>query len=57
MSRATLIRDAQAEYEEVSSWTCETCNTMTECEGPYCRACAAYWQDVRDGMFDHEYFE
>ena len=58
MSRHLLMRHAQAEAEEVRGWTCQTCSTMTDNEGPYCRYCASYWEDVRNGLFDepeHEY--
>lgn len=45
-------RQAEAEAEEVRSWTCQSCDTMVETEGEHCRACAAYWADVRSGLFE-----
>lgn len=56
--RALAIRQAEAEAAEVRSWTCETCDTMVEDEGPFCRSCAAYWRDLESeearsfGLFD-----
>ncbi len=52
MSRARDILEAESENDEVRSWTCETCNTMVEGDGPHCRSCASYWEDVRNGLFD-----
>lgn len=53
---AHLTRQADAEAAEVRSWTCATCDTMVETEGEHCRACAAYWSDVRNGLFDDDGF-
>ena len=55
MSRHLLMRQAEAETEEVRGWTCQTCNTMTEGDGPHCRSCASYWADVSDGLFEEIY--
>ena len=48
------IREAEDEYAEVRLWYCETCDAMIEdrVAGPYCKSCAAYWEDVRNGLFD-----
>lgn len=53
--RAALLRAAETEAAEVRSWTCATCDTMVETEGDHCRACASYWSDVDDGMYDDEW--
>jgi predicted adenine nucleotide alpha hydrolase (AANH) superfamily ATPase len=46
------LRAAEAEYDEVRSWTCLTCDTMVEEEGKHCRSCKQYWLDVESGVFE-----
>lgn len=52
MSKARDLIEAKAEMAEVRSWTCATCDTMVQTDGDHCTACAQYWQDVRNGVFD-----
>lgn len=52
---AEAKRIALEELDEVRSWKCESCDTLIETENSrYCRACAAYWEDVRNGLFEDE---
>lgn len=53
-SRPHRIRLAANENDAVRQWVCATCDSMTEPEqsGPHCWACASYWADVRNGLFD-----
>jgi hypothetical protein len=46
------VREAEIEAAEVRTWTCETCDTMTEPDERYCLHCKLYWEDVRNGLFD-----
>lgn len=54
--QARLLRPQ--EYAMIAAeefgWKCESCNKFTEegVEGRYCRYCAEYWEDVRNGLFD-----
>lgn len=48
------LQAAATEAAEVKAWTCKTCDVMVEAEGDYCRACAQYWQDVENGIFDDQ---
>lgn len=52
MAGKLKVRDAQAQADAERGWTCQTCDTMTEGDGPYCRSCASYWADVADGLWD-----
>lgn len=54
MSKVHDLNKAKAENAEVKSWTCKTCDTMVRAEGEYCDACAQYWRDVEDGIFDDQ---
>lgn len=57
MGKLSDLKDARAENAEARSWQCATCDTMVEAEGAHCRACAQYWQDCDDGMFDDDYLQ
>lgn len=54
MGRLSDLKDAIAENAEVRSWTCQTCDVMVQREGAYCDACAQYWVDVKNGVFDDD---
>lgn len=44
--------EAESILEEEASWVCRTCPTMLgDADQQYCRHCAAYWQDVQNGLF------
>lgn len=48
--------EAESIAAEERRWTCETCDRMlNECDIRYCAHCAAYWKDVKDGLFDDDY--
>ncbi|TCU34090.1 hypothetical protein EV129_11373 [Rhizobium azibense] len=55
MRQAIKIRrqDAESVAAEERSWKCESCDKMIEehGDGPHCRHCAMYWEDVRKGVF------
>lgn len=54
MAKAIEKRRAEIEAEEAGKWLCKSCDTFVEADGDHCRACAQYWQDVSDGIFDDE---
>ncbi len=49
------MTEAIAEAEEARSWTCASCDTLIEDQGPHCRSCAAYWADVDAGLYDEDW--
>lgn len=55
MGRISDLKDANTENAEVKSWTCKTCDAMVQREGAYCDACAQYWIDVKNGIFDDDH--
>lgn len=47
-------REAAREGADAQSWQCASCDRMIEDDStaPFCRDCASYWEDVRNGIFD-----
>ena len=55
MSQAQEIRrEIAAEVLEAETLTCRSCTKIVEVPG-YCRHCADYWNDVRNGLWDEGY--
>lgn len=48
-------REIDREIVEAQTLRCQTCPTIVETPG-YCVSCAAYWDDVRNGMFERDDF-
>lgn len=47
----TTKREIELEIIEAETLKCRSCDTIVEVAG-YCRHCADYWEDVRNGLFD-----
>lgn len=51
MGRAREIRDAEQQCED-EAWQCRTCSAPAQEDGPFCRQCEMYWDDVDAGLFN-----
>lgn len=49
-------REIEREIVEAQTLTCQSCPTIVEVPD-YCPSCQAYWDDVRNGMFERDEFE
>ena len=49
-------RAAAQEVTVVREWQCASCDRIIERDdtAPFCRDCACYWNDVGEGLFDHD---
>lgn len=52
--RKFALHDA-SEAQAETRWQCQTCTDVIASDADiYCLSCKSYWQDVSNGMFDHE---
>lgn len=49
----TTRREIAIEVLEAETLMCRSCTTIVEAPG-YCRTCADYWNDVRNGLWDDD---